>query len=50
MTRHDHITQGRAHRLHYLALILNHRKNPNADSNEGNNDEEQVDTWIAAGD
>ena len=30
--------------------LLNHRKIPNTDSNEGNNDEEQDDTWIAAGD
>jgi hypothetical protein len=33
-----------------LLALLNHRKIPNIDSNEGNDDEEQDDTWIAAGD
>jgi hypothetical protein len=33
-----------------LLALLNYRKIPNIDSNEGNNDEEQDDTWIAAGD
>jgi hypothetical protein len=28
--------------------LLNHRKIPNIDSNEGNSDEDE--TWIAAGD
>jgi hypothetical protein len=29
--------------------LLNNRKIPNIDSNEANNNEEQDDTWIAAG-
>ena len=33
-----------------LLALLNHRKIPNIDSNEGNNDEEQDDSWIAADD